>query len=678
MAEPMSLTLGGVIYAGAILAGNQSVQEALTNTVLNLGTGICLEAITGRKSSRLEALNYWRKQCAKPDNHDIEKAVYRSHLMACRLLLEQQLEKDKHKSVWSAKTKPALEKLKVIFDKDIRTTKKKNWRIPSENDQPHLFATDTIHDSLSSHSDRNSKLNTSLVDIAITDVLRRFTPDLPEYSHEAERLLKAWLEIQFHDVNQGYIKAIGYFIADEIKHGDDAFIRIFMAAESIEMRKDLVHLTELVSNALTVTIDLKVLAHFEQIHHSILQQLKQLQADVGEISEGVGNANLGIEKILETIEPVNAQPNSLLLPLPLKRTARTYEPELMQKLMADLTSGEAHLARVCVRGVGGIGKSTLVETIFHRLYDQGAFNHYLFVYADKGVTATLVELAEQFKINVTHDDWQKKLAIKLATLGPSMLVAIDNLQNLQINDANPLLNLPGAIVVSSREKVPGLSTKDYKGLSETDCIALYRQHNEDESDIESIRLLVELTAHHTLAIELLAKQAAASILSASALYQTIKEKGFNLSEVYSEPVFAQQGEGEYINEQIFKHFEILFDLSQLKPEDKKSLGLIALLGAQPCTAQYFKTALSLADFTGLNTLAQLGWVQRSNLDQSIAFSVHPIIQGVVLENAFPATNDVNILLENIFLLANEAYNQGRYADAERELRAIWAIRRRPE
>ena len=685
MAEPISLVLGALISSGAILVGNQSVSDALTNMGLSLGAGLASETIAGQKSSRLEALKYWRKQCAKPENHAIEKAVYRAHLMACRLILEQKLAQDRHKSVWSAKTNPALEKLKVLFDKDINTTRKKNWRIPSENNQPHLFTVDAVEAALSASSAIENQLNTALAEMAITDVLRRFSKDWQEYSESVAQLLRDWLEEQFHDAEQGYMKALGFFIADEVKHGDEAFVRIFMAAETIAMRNDIAQLSQLVSQALTSTIDPGVLQQFQQDHRSILQSIKRLhidvgaiKGDVGEIKDDVGAIKGDVKQILETVKPAGVAAQPLLLPLPLKRSARIFEPDIMQTLMADLTSNNAHLSRLCLRGVGGIGKSTLTEAIFHRLYEQGAFDHYLFVYADEGITTTLLALAEELRVDVAHPQWQQTLAIKLASVGPNMLVAIDNLQNHQLDDASTLLNLPGALIVSSREPIQGLTTQDYTGLVEEDCIALFEQHNPYESDKESIRLLIKLAARHTLAVELLAKQAAASMISARELYQAVKAKGFNLSAVYSESVLAQQGAGLRINEQIFRHFEILFDLRQLEPEETQLLGLIALLGTQPRPANYLKTVLELSNFTLLNNLVHAGWVQQSTPDQGIAFSVHPITQGVVLEKAFPDNNDTGKLLTNLQRLSMEAEKQGRYAEAETEFRALWAIQRRPE
>ncbi len=170
---------------------------------------------------------------------------------------------------------------------------------------------------------------------------------------------------------------------------------------------------------------------------------------------------------------------------------------------------------VVVNGLGGIGKTTLAQAYVSKYYDE--YRHIVWVTQDSdNITndiANTAGLVENLEIDKNGLDPKLLFGeiirkLKCITNKPNLLV-IDNAEqslNLFIDElpTQPHWHL----LVTSREEIDNLHTKQLDFLSEPKAIELFKKHYTHQAlTDEQIKGLVQMVDRHTLTIEILAKSA---------------------------------------------------------------------------------------------------------------------------------------------------------------------------
>jgi len=186
--------------------------------------------------------------------------------------------------------------------------------------------------------------------------------------------------------------------------------------------------------------------------------------------------------------------------------------EDIQEISAQLLQREF----VQIRGLGGIGKTSLAIEIAHRLKDH--FKHgVLWISALDSPSADdiLNSIGMAFKFEVSAmPTTQKKFFLKIELANLDYLIIIDNVQDLDsVTDIYDLA-ANGAILCTSRPQIilPIMNIFDLSVLEKEHAIRLfqdiYGQHNYEGDDNQIVEdICVEKLDGYPLAIELAAKQA---------------------------------------------------------------------------------------------------------------------------------------------------------------------------
>jgi len=296
-----------------------------------------------------------------------------------------------------------------------------------------------------------------------------------------------------------------------------------------------------------------------------------------------------------------------------------------------LTHSDSEPKKIVLQSLGGIGKTSLAKNIYNRCFADSHFKHLIWINADD--EQSIYFIAQELGIDTEQERWVHKLSGALANLPSPCLAIIDNLtQNTQKNFSELINSSNWHILATSRHKLNNFKEELLEPLSEDACVELYIKFCGFDDDIDTVRQVVQKAGYHTLAIELLGKTAAASEKSATDLLESLDSYGFDLSTIYKETVDACYGQStENIEDLLYNHIKILFNLASLKEEHSIILRQIAILGSSAHRSEYLEKWLSLESKSPLQNLTKLGWLQANTYYQNHqSYTLHPIVADIAL------------------------------------------------
>jgi hypothetical protein len=187
---------------------------------------------------------------------------------------------------------------------------------------------------------------------------------------------------------------------------------------------------------------------------------------------------------------------------------------------------------VLVNGLGGIGKTTLVQVYISKYYD--VYEHIAwitqsseniindFIIADGLITNLKVET-----VNKDTEQLFKEIIgnLKAVEEKPNLLIIDNAEQSLKhYKDILPGGHRNWHLLITSREQITGFYPKPLSFLSEKESIELFKKHYTYKMFNEwEIKELVEIVDYHTLTIEILAKTAQVQQYSVDILKQAIEK-----------------------------------------------------------------------------------------------------------------------------------------------------------
>ncbi|XVF79164.1 hypothetical protein PTKIN_Ptkin14bG0198000 [Pterospermum kingtungense] len=161
--------------------------------------------------------------------------------------------------------------------------------------------------------------------------------------------------------------------------------------------------------------------------------------------------------------------------------------EILELLLSN-NRNESQPSVILIFGVGGIGKTTLVQLVYDDNSIKKSFNHRFWICASKDFDATLVTKTILWSITdascIVHNLNNLQAMLKEKLFGKRFLLVLDNVLNENYDDLAILFKPFGVgtkvIVTTRSSKVSSVVSNDkaylLQHLSDKDCLSVFTQH----------------------------------------------------------------------------------------------------------------------------------------------------------------------------------------------------------
>lgn len=304
-----------------------------------------------------------------------------------------------------------------------------------------------------------------------------------------------------------------------------------------------------------------------------------------------------------------------------------------------------------VRGLGGIGKTTLVQA--YLVLHQEQYRHIAWItQGEDFINAVVldVSLAENLKIPLHPGEDLATHFVRLmqalrALPGPNLLV-IDNATE-QLATREVFEQLPKApnwkVLVTSRQDLPDFVVMELQVLQPEATLQLFRLYYKEGSD-EEVRELLREIGYHTLTTELLARtlQRKKGLLSIPKLLDILRTHQLD------DPKLVERIWARHSGEErgVFKYLMGLYTLADLSEEEVWVLQQFAVLPTLPLEVSMLAGWLGVdADDLNqvLNELVDKGWLST----QEEGFVMHRLIQELIKYQQAPGLEELEVLVNSM-------------------------------
>ena len=393
----------------------------------------------------------------------------------------------------------------------------------------------------------------------------------------------------------------------------------------------------------------------------VMARLDDLLELLGEVRDGVTQANEKLDTLLgRPAIPTRAK---------YLNTFARYDLQNLVGREQQLQDIDAHLAKhnlLLLRGMGGIGKTTLARAYLARMEAQ--FDHVAFVEITSTIAdGMLLTLGGSTDVDFTPDpakDTEAKFNELLEVLRhiPNTLLVIDN-----ANDNEDLLHrkkafdtLPWKVLITSRvcisEFVQAQQELEIGAFLPDEARQLFERYIERplrQDETEVVDDMLEKAFYNAKLVKVIAtliRRKSYSFLDLTT-FKTIVEKRSHENQIINYPA--------NIDEQEKPIYRILLDLfytDRLSNEDKKLLRYFAVLPSATISVLHLAALLQVESsaeqkmlLTGLNNLVRAGWLDETD---SRSFLMHALVQWIMSERLQPTSENCSVLLTG---MANALY-----------------------
>jgi tetratricopeptide (TPR) repeat protein len=313
-----------------------------------------------------------------------------------------------------------------------------------------------------------------------------------------------------------------------------------------------------------------------------------------------------------------------------------------------------------ISGIGGIGKSEICKKLFHEYKNQSnkKIKHIGWIDWKGDFKSSFFDNFLATKEIQDVNERFEKTKEYINTLKGSLLLFIDNMNEIIEEDKKTLGNLGGNIVITSRlNEIGNIQRVKIRELSENDCIEIYNKILERNAACknEIVCQIVEKAARLTLVVELLAKTARASKLTDDKLLEELNKHRFNLADI-KEKIANSEGDEKTFNE----HLKKLFDISKIK-ENEAEFNILKKFSLFPQIPLEFETTkrwLEQKDYNLLNNLVKKGWLIE---ETGRGFYMHQVISDVVRYEDKPSYEEciylVDMMNKDLYVDVSETFKK---------------------
>lgn len=313
---------------------------------------------------------------------------------------------------------------------------------------------------------------------------------------------------------------------------------------------------------------------------------------------------------------------------------------------------------LCISGLGGIGKSALVQKFLDNCRKDSDAILYLQYHDSLKETISddffaKINTVEKNPLENGNQYYRRKLKAFKDCVGERSIIAIDNFVWNESDDLNLLLDVGWRVILISREVPPTetfpqivISPLPDDGQRELFEYNLGRPLQETE--IVLFQKIADLIQGHTLVLELIAKQIVASFLSLEQAAELIEQK--SISEIAPESVNYEKDGKIHQNKQIRNIIAGLFDFAGLSEDERALLKAVSLFHI-PVEIDLIQKALNLESKDLFHRLKRLGFLEihDCNLD------LHPIVREAIRQWEWTkrfeeAVNDVLLWFDSFFFI----------------------------
>lgn len=312
---------------------------------------------------------------------------------------------------------------------------------------------------------------------------------------------------------------------------------------------------------------------------------------------------------------------------------------------ADLSNLEELLhkyKKVCLWGMGGIGKTILVKSLLNRFSQNGQYTNIIYIPVSNGLLRSLANddnllfKGNHLKVRASMSDYEYafyKLNLLESSIDNESLVVLDNMESDQDPLFERLISLPCNMILSCRNPSMREYTKSSYRLKEIKEqqyikkvfeIGLGRPLNNYElTEAESLFRKVK---NHTLSLVLLGKwfsyygvSPADAKKSTFALFSKVNKRNSNPS--------------DHINQLLYD----LFDARSLTADEISVLKAMCLTPEKGISGILFEQLLGQECVEELLILKQKGWIQPT--DDLSMVCLHPVVKEIVINELGIDIND---------------------------------------
>ncbi|GAB3221591.1 tetratricopeptide repeat protein [Spirosoma arcticum] len=601
---------------------------------------------------------------SEPTNHDIQRAVRGAYLKATLVICQRLIARESN----------VVQRLLIFPTVDIarvvRYLKKQLDQLPNVKfDLPANAATAQYELLLQPRGETAGERVVELTQQLRTDILN----ELSAAGLRVEDDLKAAILTGLPDQNQrvDWYELVCAFFAEELK----ANSRLSTITETNLLLEMKALMLELKTSIPDVEWSDKLLdQQTERLGRAMepfVEQFAELMTRLDEMLVVLVRMEGKIDRVQVTVEAGNAQildvlgqlqPQSPARAKYLNRFARYDSARLIGRVteLADIDTRLARQKMLLLRGMGGIGKTTLAKAYLDRSRD--AYTHLAYVEIAGSIADSMLrELsnsdAVDFTPNPDHTTDEKFDALLNALrTTPNLLLVLDNIRDADAaadlrKRKAALESLDATVLITGRvrlaEFVQTGQLMELGSLAPGEARTLFERslgRPVRDAETELVNDILEKAFYHAKLIEVVATQISRNVhLSLGEAKDMVAKRQFDDEELNFPDDIDEQAQTIYL---ILKD---LFNTDPLADDLKQPLRYFAVLPAIDIPVDHVTALLGIeskADrktlSTNLRQLAHTAWLDQ--LDGAY-FSMHGLVQWVVRERLQPMLENCAVLLE---------------------------------
>lgn len=308
---------------------------------------------------------------------------------------------------------------------------------------------------------------------------------------------------------------------------------------------------------------------------------------------------------------------------------------------------------IFLEGIGGIGKSELAKQ--YAVKYKHEYENILFATFSTSLkdligdpSAILIENFVQAPGESEYAFYQRKLQQLQILSNNKTLLIIDNFDVDNDPELEKFLEGPYDVIFTTRNvhfEYPSVYVSEIRDFDiMLGIFAKYYERSVCEDDIPYLKDIFEFVQYHTYAVELIAKQMAASSLTANEMLVRLKGKELiDITETVS---------GRSDQKTAFQHLTSLFDIGKLSEPEQKIMMYLSLMGTSGVQAELLKEWAELPSYETVNQLAKRSWVREENDGK---YSLHPLVCEVVWSKLEPCVENCRSFLTQIAKFCHGAW-----------------------